>query len=308
MSAVYLMERVWQDLDKLGIFVTVADKGKIGEAAEALNLTQPSVSRAIQKLEESFDCKLLVRSRSGVKLTATGSLLHRQAIGMLRELEDIKAKGQNENAPFAGNFVAGTYESLAEYLWPEFLIHLRSKHPLLNLSIKTSHRNDPIVDLLTGRIDLLVDAEPQTKGDLVSWPLYSDRFAFYASARLKMKTCDPSGAAKMAILYVQGAYDENRVAIEDHLERVGYQFERECCFDSFSTIKRLAILGMGLAVLPTRLAEEDEKKGNLTKVNAKGFGKEGFGRHTICATVAHQNEHEPRTKEIIVLLKRHFRK
>jgi DNA-binding transcriptional LysR family regulator len=302
------MDRIWQDLDKLGIFVAVADKGKISEASKVLHLTQPSVSRAIQKLEDAFECKLFVRGRGGAKLTAAGVLLYDRATRMLKELSDIKGRARDNNtADISGNLLAGTYESLAEYLWPDFLTDLKSKHPQLNLSIKTSHRNDPIVDLIAGRIDLLVDAEPQTKGDLVSWPLYSDRFGFYSAPGTKLKDCSREKAVSLTVLYVQGAYDENRVAIEDHLERAGYNFGRECCFDSFSTIKRLAIRKMGIAVLPTRLAYEDVQKNLLSRIDVEGFNKDGFGRHTICATIAQQNEKEPRLKEVIRLLKGHFR-
>ena len=301
------MNKIWDELDKLGIFVTVAEKGKISDAAAVLNSTQPSISRAIQKLENSFECQLFVRSREGVRLTRSGKLLYDRTSTLLKELTDLKTQVQDSENKLAGNLIAGTYESLAEYLWPDFLMLLRKEVPELNLSIRTGYRSNPVDDLSAGRIDLLVDAEPQTKGGLTSWPLYSDRFAVYASTQLKLKPLNPNEASEFTILYVRDAYDENRMSIENHLELSGCLFKSEYCSDSFSTVKRLAAKGMGLAVLPTRLANEDEAKKLISRVDLKGIPKEGFGKHTICATVSSQNEKEPRIRKIISLLKSHFR-
>ncbi len=60
---------------------------------------------------------------------------------------------------------------------------------------------------------------------------------------------------------------------------------------------------MGIAVLPIRLAKEDEKKKLLKRITLKGFSPEGFGRHSICATVTSENEKNSRTKKIIALLR-----
>lgn len=301
------MARLAEELDKLRVLVAVADKGKINEAAETLHLTQPSVSRSIQKLEEAYGAEIFVRGRDGVKLTRAGALLYERAARLMRELEDIQARARHVGDELNGHLTVGTYESLAEYLWPDFLLKLERLHPSFQLSVKTGLHRNPWEELEAGTIDLLVDAEPQTKASMVSWPLYHDKFAFYTSPQLKLRELTPALAETVSVIFVQKALDENRVSIAEHLERAGYRFARQYCFDSFSTAKRMAIMGTGVAVLPKRLAEDDVKRKQIRPLSLTGFPADGFGRHTICATVAAENRRDPRLKKLIDLLRGHFK-
>ena len=301
------MTKMAQELDKLTVFIAVAEKGKINEAAKVLNLTQPSVSRSIQKLEEAFEVKLFERNRHGVKLTPAGILLYKEASDFLNALDDLGARMKHSKDQFAGKMTVGTYESLSEYLWPDFLLKLRKEHPKLNLSIKTSPLNNPLEDLLSGKIDIVVDAEPQMKAELTSWRLYSDYFSFYSSYSYDGRGFDRKKAATESILYVQKAFDENRISIEEYLEKNGYSFEQECIFDSFSTVKRLIEKGMGIGVLPRRLAEEDVKKKNIKRLSLVGFESQNFGKHSIYATVTAERQSEYRIKKLVNMLRSHFR-
>ncbi len=301
------MKKFSEELDKLIIFVTVAEKGKINEGAEKLHLTQPSVTRAIQKLEEAFGSSLFIRSRAGVQLTYGGTLLYENAIRILKELGDIQVRARVEQTDLAGKLTVGTYESLAEYLWPDFLFKLQKSHPELQLSIKTGLQPNPHLDLTNEKIDLLVDAQPQTKSSLLSWPLYSDRFGFFVSASRKTGTLNQTEASTETITYVGGACDEERITIEEHLYRANYSFARTHCFDSFSTAKTLALRNMGVAVLPLKLAKADETQKLIKRFTLAGFNPEGFGRHTIYATTLEKTAKNARLKKVVALLRAHFR-
>ena len=65
-----------QNLSLYYIFHTVAEKGNISLAAKELFISQPAISKSIQKLEESLNCKLFSRSSRGVLLTDEGALLY----------------------------------------------------------------------------------------------------------------------------------------------------------------------------------------------------------------------------------------
>lgn len=300
------MSKFTEEIDKLAVLVVVAEKRKISAAAEILHLSQPSITRAIQKLEAAFGAEIFVRRRDGVELTPAGEILYERAAKFMRELDDIQAQAKNLGNEMVGNLTVGTYESLAEYMWPEFLIKLQKIHPELNLSVKTNFNQDPWGDLTTRRIDLLVDAEPQSRAAFASWPLYKDKFSFFVGVNSSLKELTPDAAKTESIIFVQQAFDENRVTLEEHLEKEGYKFARQYNFDSFSTVKRLVSKGLGVGVLPQRLAKEDLKKKLIKSITVKGFSKLGFGDHSIFATVASENRKDPRIKEIIRLLKGHL--
>ena len=65
-----------QSLSSYKIFYAVANTGNISRAAKELYISQPAISKSIQKLEESLGTKLFLRSSRGVTLTPEGSLLY----------------------------------------------------------------------------------------------------------------------------------------------------------------------------------------------------------------------------------------
>ena len=65
-----------QNLSSYWIFYTVANAGNISKAAKELYISQPAISKSIQKLEENLGCKLFSRSSRGVVLTDEGQLLY----------------------------------------------------------------------------------------------------------------------------------------------------------------------------------------------------------------------------------------
>lgn len=74
-------------LRRLVLFDAVCREGGISHAAQAIGLTQPAVSLAIKKLEESFGAVLFERGFGGSDLTRDGSLLHRRVRRMLEQIE-----------------------------------------------------------------------------------------------------------------------------------------------------------------------------------------------------------------------------
>ncbi len=289
--------QVLDHLDKLKIFSAVAERGTINGAARELALSQPAITRAIQTLEQAVGFKLFHRDRNGMHLTEGGRILHATGARVLAEVMDATTKGAHAQEEMAGNLTIGTYESLAEYLWPEFLLQVQKDFPRLNVSLKTNSQNGHLADLSAGLLDLLVDAEPRAHAGLTLWPLYSDRFSFYSQKKIELT---PDSASGLSLLWVRGVFDESNLTLEQHLSQGGYRFQREYTFDSFATVKRMAAKGLGVAILPQRLAEKD---GELHRIRARGL-KEGFGPHRIYATVSPRKENDPRVKTLVGLLKK----
>lgn len=76
-------------LDKLKAFKVIIESGSMREAAAKLHVTQPSLSRLIQTLEETCGTKLLYRGRSGVLPTTAGKLLLAFADSTLKSLRRV---------------------------------------------------------------------------------------------------------------------------------------------------------------------------------------------------------------------------
>jgi len=295
-----------EHLDKLRPFVAIAQAGTIHEAAKRLHVTQPALSRMIKTLEEACGTELFSRSRRGVSLTAAGEELLIYANQTLKELENLEAKLQAPSNKLAGHIRIGTYESLAEYLWPDFLAFMQSENPDLAISLKTSSEVKQIELLERGEIDILVDAEPRVSGDFVSWPLYKDKFNFF------LKTggageLEADAARALTLIYVPQAIDSDNRSALYYLEKSGYAFSKKMALDSFTTAQRFCEKGLGVAVLPMRLQATHGKSNLTTPVRLSGISARGFGEHVICATVRANQVSNPRVAEFVKNLKKWFK-
>gem|GEM_PF-6720218 len=96
-------------------------------------------------------------------------------------------------------------------------------------------------ELAHGVLDFLVDAEPRTHSGLTLWPLYQDRFSFYSQRKVELS---PESARSFSLLSVRGIYDEDNVTLEQHVIQGGFRFQREYIFDSFTTVKKMAMEGL----------------------------------------------------------------
>ena len=90
-------------LEKLEAFKIIAEVGKLSEAAKMVNLTQPSLTRLIQTLENATETTLFYRSRSGTILTPAGEELLIYANQVLNPLQDLELRIKNSKNPLAGH-------------------------------------------------------------------------------------------------------------------------------------------------------------------------------------------------------------
>ncbi len=291
-------------LDKLKPFVAVAEAGTIHEAAKRLHMTQPALSRTMQVLEKSCGFELFARSRKGVSLTDAGKEMLSYAKLTLRELENLESKLRAPTNQLAGHLRIGTYESLAEYLWPDFLLHMQSENPTLAISLKTSSEIQQLELLARGEIDILVDAEPRITGDFISWPLYKDKFNFFFKSGA-IRELDPVSSRHLTLIYVPQAIDSDNRSPLFHLETNGYTFSKKMALDSFTTAQSFCEKGIGLAILPTRLQEAGKSHTSFVKLD--GFQARGFGEHTICATIRASDVKTPRIEQFVKNLKKWFK-
>ncbi|NJL08726.1 MAG: LysR family transcriptional regulator [Methylacidiphilales bacterium] len=78
------------NLDDMQAFVAAVEAGSVGRAALRLNLTQPAVSRRIQRLEEALDAILLDRDSKPAKPTPAGESAYRRCVAVLRATAELE--------------------------------------------------------------------------------------------------------------------------------------------------------------------------------------------------------------------------
>ena len=164
------------NLRDLDYICAVADLKHFGRAAENCNVSQPTLSGQIKKLEEQLGITIFERSSKGVRVTDIGAeiiLIAREARDAAKRIHAVAASAQN---PLSGNLSLGIIPTIAPYLIPLFVGRIQTKMP----DIAVAYRED-ITDrlneaLLKGDLDVALLATPPEDPALSAIELYSEPF------------------------------------------------------------------------------------------------------------------------------------
>jgi len=175
------------ELRDLGYFAAVAEHGNLRRAAEALDLSQPALSKTLRRLEQAIGAKLVKRTPKGVELTTVGTAMLRHAQRLQVSRDDITREVADLSQGRVGYLRVGAGPGMAEDLLPATCGALLQDTTKVSFNI-TVATNDVLVPALRkGEYDLIVSGIPSSPHeDLVQEPLYEDKFAVVASARHRL--------------------------------------------------------------------------------------------------------------------------
>jgi DNA-binding transcriptional LysR family regulator len=146
------------ELRQIEALITVAKAGSFTRAAEQLNISQPSLSARIRRLERSLDTKLIDRTTRPVELTPQGEAF----VAYAKRALDILAAGQelvhSHQLATTSVLKIGCPFSVATYLLPEVIDHFSMKFPQAELLIETGNSDFVVRQLNDGLINLAVAA------------------------------------------------------------------------------------------------------------------------------------------------------
>lgn len=151
-------ERLKLELDQLRYFLKIAEKGNFTRAAAELNLSQPALSRSIQKLEEELGQPVFDRKSRSVSLNDTGTLLQSRAQQILSVVEDTKAEITDDGE--SGCIRLGAIPTIAPFFLPDVLRQFSESYPKANLVVQENTTDHLLKSLTQGEIDLAILALP----------------------------------------------------------------------------------------------------------------------------------------------------
>ncbi len=171
-------------LNQFAYFVAIENDKSFSKAARQMHVTQPALTTQIKLLEEELGVQLLDRGRKPVVLTDAGTILLGQAKKVLQEINRTKNLINNFSNRLDGNLRLGIIPTLGPYLAPLFLDKFLSKYHEVSLSIKEAITHDIISLLRSGKLDAGIISTPISHSDIISTPMFYERFYLYSSVPL----------------------------------------------------------------------------------------------------------------------------
>ena len=148
------------ELRVLNYFLTVAREGGLTGASEVLHVTQPTMSRQIQELEEELGQKLFIRTTRSMELTPEGMLLRKRAEEILDMAERTKAEFSTMGSAVAGDVFIGSGETFALKKVTDLMAQIREDYPGIHYQIYSGNAEDVMERLEKGLLDFGVLVEP----------------------------------------------------------------------------------------------------------------------------------------------------
>ncbi len=166
---------------QLRLLIEIAERSSLGDAARALNMTQPAATKALKQLEEYFGTPLAERGRKGSTLSSAGLALYphaKKVVSATRAAEfDIRELLKGD----AGTIRVGALPVALPTLLPEAFRKLHEKHPRINIHITSGDSSFLFEMLRTEQIDLLIGRLwTGEDADFDGRILYSSSFALVA--------------------------------------------------------------------------------------------------------------------------------
>jgi DNA-binding transcriptional LysR family regulator len=250
------------DLRRLEIFVKVAELGSFSRAAEALFLTQPTISEHVRSLENELGVQLLDRLGRGATPTRAGQLLLGYARRMLTLGREARQAIDQFQGRMSGELVVGGSTIPGEYVLPTLIGAFKGKYPDISICLLIGSSRQVMDWLDEGRAEVGVVGAPPTGRALEGRELMGDEVVVIVGAEHPW-----AGRASVTLaevraepLIVRERGSGTRDALERALTRAGSSlgaFRIVGEMGSTQAIKQAVRAGVGIALISRRAADDE---------------------------------------------------
>ena len=259
-----------QNLSSYRIFYTVANTGNISKAAKELYISQPAISKSIQKLEESVGCKLFSRSSRGVVLTDEGKLLYEHVSEAFETLTMGEEKLKRSIEFGVGHLKIGVSSTLCKYLLPPYLKEFIRQNPHISISISCQSTNDTLKLLEDNKIDIGLIGKPENLKN-IHFDFLEEIEDIFVAAKDYLRNLKARGIQKDHILQSSTLMllDKNNMTrqyIDDYLQENQIIIKDSIDISDMDLLIDFARIGVGVACVIKNFVREDLENGTLVEI------------------------------------------
>lgn len=251
----------------LRTFCVIAEEKSITGAAKQLQMSQPSVSLALQKLEEQLDCKLVFRGTRHFALTLRGEKIYQECVEMFRCAERIGTLSEDRNDDEFGELTLNMISRLHSPLIDEALRLYHQRYPSITWRIEVKNSLDIVRQITMEKAGIGVCLLTKKMPTLHCRHLFREEFGIFCGAEHPLFGADE--------IHMRALQQEPFVAIDCASDGMGFEpmyLLREGLglgnrtsgsSRDLEEVRRMLISGLGIGLLPVLTATEDVRTGKL---------------------------------------------
>ncbi len=254
-------------LNELRYVVAVAQTQHFSKAADHCNVSQPSLSIAIKKLEDELGITIFQRGKRQVEITPEGEAVVQQAQKVIEEAEKLNYLKSLQKSPLEGVLKIGAIFTIGPYLFPSLVPYMRANFPAMPLHIDEDYTENLRKKLLKAEIDIAVLALPFSDPAIDTMEIYDEDFVplFYDghpfSDMSEIKICDiPTSGLLM--LGKGNCFRDQVIAACPNCQSPSANTDNWVVGSSLETIRHMVAMKLGITIMPiTALAKQMDYPG-----------------------------------------------
>lgn len=232
--------------------VALADYRNFRRAADAVHISQPTLSQQLRALEARLGVTLVERAANPVQFTPVGREVVARARKLLLDVKDVEDIARRAKTGMAGTIRFGVTPTLGPYLMPGIVASLHRAYPDMRLYIREGIPDEQLRELGRGELDMILSPLPIMGSDLHIEPLFREPLHIVcppehpvAKAMLVHKR-DLAGIAFLSLDRRHHAHRQTRDICDD----LGADLLEDYEGTSLDSLRQMCGSGLGFAILP----------------------------------------------------------
>lgn len=244
--------RINIEFSEVQAFVAVADKGSFRAAAESLFISQPALSRRIERLEAEVGTRLIERTTRRVSLTDSGRQFLEHAQAVLSEMEQAVLGISQRTLSRTEVVTVACVPSVANHLLPKVVLAFAKEHPNVRIKIIDESAGVVLESVVAGRADFGINFIGTQETDIDFRAVFTERYVLAVPPThdlSKLSSISWSELAGEKLISVS-QNSGNRMLVDNAL--AGIQQRPQIFYETNHVVSALGLVsaGLGMAVLP----------------------------------------------------------
>ena len=256
------------NLNQLKIFYMAARNGNLSLAAQKLFITQPAVTKGIQRLQEFYDLKFVDHIGKKLILTDAGEVLYEIA----EKIFELESQAEESIRDFQqrkrGHIRILSSESFGDYYLPRIIIPFSKAFPRVRVTMNILPTDQVVSLTATLNYDLGFISYPVEHNKLLVKEVLTDQLVIITplghplTGKKNLVPGDLEG--QLLIMHEKGSAP--RTAIEDYIRKTNISVKIALELSSNRAIKRAVEEGIGIALISRKVAGEELEAGRLMAI------------------------------------------
>lgn len=254
------------DLNEIWIFTKVVQLGSFSAAAKGLDLPKSTVSTKIRTLEARLGISLLTRTTRQLRVTEAGQAYYERCTRALEGIQSAEAEASQSQSQAQGRIRVTAPVEMGHFQLTSLLERFTVLHPGIQIEMILT---DEVIDLVRDGVDLAIRAGTLEDSSLRARKLGDSSFQLFAAPKYLKRAASlkkPEDLKEHHCLLFSITSSSGEWILRRGSERKKVSVSGPILSNHLIQLKDLAVLGAGVALLPSFLCGEEVRKGSLVRV------------------------------------------